>query len=130
MKTGENIQSHKDLRVWREAMDLAEGCYRLTIKFPRDEAYGLTAQIRRSAVSVPANIAEGYGRETTGSYIQFLKVAQGSLKELETLLMLAERVGIAGPDIIGQALDRCDVVGKMLNALIRSLQRHGSKDTE
>jgi four helix bundle protein len=127
---GEVIKSHRDLRVWREAMDLAEGCYRLTSKFPRDETYGLTAQIRRSVVSVPANIAEGYGRETTGSYMQFLKMAQGSLKELETLLMLTERVGIASAEITGQALDRCDVVGKMLNALMRSLQRHGTKDIE
>jgi len=127
---GEVIQSYRDLLVWSGAMDLAEVCYRLSTGFPRDEAYGLTAQIRRSAVSVPANIAEGYGRENTGSYVQFLKVAQGSLKELETHLMLAERVGIVRAEATGSALERCDAVGKMLNALIRSLQRHRTKDTE
>jgi four helix bundle protein len=127
---GAVVQSYKDLRVWREAMDLAEACYRLSIRFPRDEAYGLTAQVRRSAASVPANIAEGYGRESTGSYVQFPKVAQGSLKELETHLMLAERVGIVGAEATTPILDRCDIVGKMLNALIRSLQRHGTKDAE
>ena len=130
MTTGAVIQSYKDLRVWREAMDLAEACYRLSTGFPRDEAYGLTAQVRRSAVSVPANIAEGYGRENRGSYVQFLKVAQGSLKELETHLVLAERVGIVSAEATVPVLDRCEVVGKMLNALIRSLQRHGTKDTE
>ena len=128
--TGTIVRSHRDLRVWREAMDLAEVCYRLSIGFPRDELYGLTSQTRRSAVSVPANIAEGYGRENTGSYVQFLKVAQGSLKELETHLELIERIGIASRDDIAPILDRCEVVGKMLNSLIRSLQRHGTKDTE
>jgi four helix bundle protein len=127
---GAVVQSYKDLRVWREAMDLAEACYRLSIRFPRDEAYGLTAQVRRSAASVPANIAEGYGRESTGSYVQFLKVAQGSLKELETHLMLAERVGIVSAEATTPILDRCEIVGKMLNALIRSLQRRGTKDAE
>ena len=126
--TGAVIQSHKDLRVWREAMDLAEACYRLSTAFPRDEAYGLTSQVRRSAVSVPANIAEGYGRENTGSYVQFLKVAQGSLKELETHVELAERVGIVSTEAITPILGRCEGVGKMLNALIRSLQRHVTKD--
>jgi four helix bundle protein len=124
------IQSYKDLRVWREAMALAEACYRLSTRFPRDEAYGLTTQVRRSAVSVPANITEGYGRENTGSYVQFLKVAQGSLKELETHLMLAERVGVASAEATTPILAHCDDIGKMLNGLIRSLQRHGTRDSE
>ncbi len=111
-------------------MDLAEACYRLSVGFPRDELYGLTSQTRRSAVSVPANIAEGYGRENTGSYVQFSKVAQGSLKELETHLELIERIGIANREATAPILDRCEVVGKMLNSLIRSLQRHGTRDTE
>ena len=128
MTTGAAILSYKDLRVWREAMDLAEACYRVSVRFPRDEAYGLTTQVRRSAVSVAANIAEGYGRENTGSYIQFLKIAQGSLKELETHLLLSERVGIVSAEITKEVLDRCDDVGKMLNSLIRSLQRHGTKE--
>jgi four helix bundle protein len=76
-------------------MTLAESCYLLTGNFPREEMFGLTSQIRRSAASIPANVAEGHGRENTASFIQQLRVAQGSLKELETHLLLAERVGIA-----------------------------------
>jgi four helix bundle protein len=69
------IKSYRDLKVWLDAMTLVEGCYLYTKVFPRDEMYGLTAQIRRASVSAPANIAEGYGRDNTGSYIQFLKIA-------------------------------------------------------
>lgn len=117
----ETIQSYRDLRVWREAMTLAEVAYRHTKQFPRDEMFGLTAQIRRAAASIPANIAEGYGRESTGNYIQFLRVAQGSCKEVETHALLAGRVleGISSPD---ELLRQCEVVGKMLHGLIRSLQ--------
>ena len=116
-----SIQSYRDLRVWREGMLLAEEAYRFTRAFPRDELFGLTAQIRRAAASVPANIAEGYGRDNTGNYIQFLRIAQGSCKEVETHALLAERVleGIGSPTTL---LDQCDVVGKMLHGLIRSLQ--------
>src|SRR5262245_3335607 len=89
---GEAVQSHRDLRVWREAMLLAELCYQHTRDFPRDELFDLTAQIRRAAASIPANIAEGYGRESTRAYAQFLRIAQGSCKELETHVVLAERV--------------------------------------
>jgi four helix bundle protein len=96
------IESYRDLRVWREAMDLAETCYRLTAGFPREEMFGITAQIRRAAVSIPANIAEGYGRDSKGSYGQFLRVAQGSLKELETHLLLSQRLGLATEQNVGQ----------------------------
>jgi four helix bundle protein len=78
------FQSYRDLRVWQEAMALAELCYRHTRDFPREELFGLTTQIRRAAASIPANIAEGWGRESTGAYLQFLRIAQGSCKELET----------------------------------------------
>ena len=115
------IQSYRDLRVWREAMLLAEEAYRFTKPFPRDEMFGLTAQIRRAAASVPANIAEGYGRESTGNYIQFLRIAQGSCKEVETHALLAHRVLDEVEDPVG-LLDHCDTVGKMLHGLIRSLQ--------
>jgi four helix bundle protein len=115
------IQSYRDLRVWREAMSLAEEAYRFTKAFPRDELFGLTAQMRRAAASVPANIAEGYGRENKGSYIQFLRIAQGSCKEVETHALLAQRVldDIGSPEVL---LERSDTVGKMLHGLIRSLQ--------
>src|SRR2546421_9349556 len=88
------IRSYRDLRVWKEAMNLAEAACRLTGQFPKHEIYGFTAQIRRAAASVPANIAEGYGRESRGAYVQFLRVAQGSLKELETHLLLATRIDL------------------------------------
>lgn len=78
------IQSYRDLKVWQEAVNLAEICYRFTKTFPKEELYGMTSQIRRASVSIAANIAEGYGRKTRGEYIQFLYIAQGSLKELET----------------------------------------------
>lgn len=116
------INSYRDLKVWQDAMSLAEECYRLTRPFPRDEMFGLTSQIRRSAASIPANIAEGHGRENTGSFIQHLRIAQGSLKELETHLLLSERVGAAEAGFSKQALDRCESLGRMLRGLIRSLQ--------
>lgn len=118
-----SVQSYRGLRVWNEAMALAEGCYRLTGEFPKDELYGMTSQIRRSAASVPANIAEAYGRENRGEYIQFLRVAQGSLKELETHLLLSERVQLASGKSFEPVLSQCETVGKMLRALIRSLQK-------
>jgi len=82
----------------------------------------MTSQIRRAAASIPANIAEGRGRETPGEFIQFLRVAQGSLKELETHLLLSERIGVMLPIEAEAMLARCEAVGKMLRALIRSLQ--------
>jgi four helix bundle protein len=120
------IKSYKDLRVWREAMEIAAQSYRLSARFPRDEAYGLTSQLRRAVVSIAANIAEGYGRESTGAYVQFLKVAQGSLKEAETLLLLAEQIEVAPKGAAAPLLERTDALGRMLNGLIRSLQKDSS----
>ena len=118
---GQEINSYKDLRVWREAMDVAEACYRLTRAFPKDELFGLTSQIRRAAVSIPANIAEGHGRELTGSFVQSLRVAQGSLKELETHLLIARRIDLVGNEVEALTM-QCEAIGKMIRALIRSLQ--------
>jgi four helix bundle protein len=123
----QSINSYRDLRVWQDAMTLAESCYRLTRQFPRDELFGLTSQIRRSAGSVPANIAEGHGRDNTGNFVQHLRVAQGSLKELETHLILAERVGILPSPDLQAALTLCESLGKMVRALIRSLQDKSPK---
>jgi four helix bundle protein len=116
-------RSYRGLRVWNEAMALAEGCYRLTREFPKAELFGMTSQIRGAAASVPANIAEGYGREGRGEYIQLLRVAQGSLKELETHLLLSRRVELAPETAFEVVLAQCEIVGKMLRALIRSLQK-------
>jgi len=116
------ITSYRDLLVWQEAMNLAELAYRLAAGLPKDELYGLTSQIKRSAVSIAANIAEGYGRDSRGSYIQQLKVAQGSLKELETHVLIAERVRLMAGDNSQQLLTLTDRVGRMLRGLIRSLE--------
>ncbi len=115
------IQSYRDLRVWQKGMDLAEACYVVTKTFPKEEMYGITSQIRRAAVSIPANIAEGYGREYTGEYIQFLRIAQGSLKELETHLLLAVRVKIASDQAVNPIVNECETLGRMLRSLIRTL---------
>jgi four helix bundle protein len=103
-------------------VELAKGCYLLTRKFPKDELFGLTSQIRRSSTSIPANIAEGNGRENTGEYIQFLRIAQGSLKELETHLIVSREVAITTAAQIALLLAQADSLGKMIRTLIRKLQ--------
>jgi four helix bundle protein len=122
------IRSYRDLRVWNEAMELAADCYRLTRAFPREEVFGITAQIRRAAASVPANIAEGYGRDNAGNYVQFLRIAQGSLKELETHLILASHVGVTKVPEVEPHLAKADAIGKMLRSLIRSVQQSCAKE--
>lgn len=117
------VNSYRDLRVWQEAMSLAEKCYHLTRKLPKEELFGMSTQIRRSAASIAANIAEGHGREQTRSFLHFLRMAQGSLKELETHLLLAERVEIAEASTVRALLQNCDGLGRMLRSYIRSLQR-------
>ncbi|MEH2114885.1 four helix bundle protein [Nostoc sp.] len=117
------MQSYRDLKVWQEAMNLAESCYRATKSFPKEETYGMTAQIRRAAASIAANIAEGYGRRTRGEYVQFLYIAQGSLKELETHLLLSIRVELASSQTINLVINQCESVGKLLLLLIRSLEK-------
>jgi four helix bundle protein len=109
-------------------MTLAESSYRLTGRFPRDEAYGMTSQIRRASASVPANVAEGHGRESSGSFVQFLRNAQGSLKELETHLLLSVRVGLTSETAVEPLLKQADELGRMLRSLIRSIQRKQSNE--
>ena len=113
------MSDHRNLIAWREAMTLVELVYRDTENFPRDEAFGLRTQVRRAAVSVPSNIAEGSGRNSSGEMRQFVGIACGSLAELETQLELAVRLGFmeSGATAIHQA----DRVGKLVNALRRSL---------
>ena len=118
----ENIRSYRDLIVWQTAMALAAACYFKTRAFPRSEMYGMTSQIRRAAASIPANIAEGNGRENTGAYINHLRIAQGSLKELETHILLAQTVELMESDVSTDLLDKSERVGKLLRALIRALQ--------
>jgi four helix bundle protein len=119
------INSYRDLKVWQTAMEIAECAYALTREFPKSELYGLTNQIRRASVSIAANIAEGYGRDSTGNFVNFLRVSQGSIKELETHLLLSARVGLVDPEQAEPLLGKCDELGKMMRAYIRSLQRSG-----
>ena len=109
-------------------MTIAEEAYRVTARFPREEMFGMTSQTRRAAVSIAANIAEGHGRESSGSFIQFLRMSQGSLKELETHLLLAVRVKLTTLEEVAPILQRCEGLGKMLRSLIRSIQRRQSND--
>lgn len=126
MASGSNrpdvIRSYKDLEVWQIAVATATAVYSTTSSFPREEQYGLTAQMRRAAVSVASNIAEGYGRESTASYVQFLRIAQGSVKELETHVVIAQNVGFLAPGAAAELQARFDSIGRMLRALVRSLE--------
>jgi four helix bundle protein len=115
------IKSYKDMIVWQQAMDLVVAAYAATRHWPKEERYGLTSQARRAATSVPANIAEGFARENRGSYRQFLRIAQGSLKELETHLLIAQRVGFAGQESTASLFSQAESVGKLLRLLIRKL---------
>jgi four helix bundle protein len=116
------VASHKELDVRKKAIGIAESSYLLTSKFPRDEQFGLTSQIRRAAVSIAANIAEGYGRDQIGNYVQFLRVSLGSARELDTYIVIAIRVGILSAEAAAPLVRECDDVCRMLHGLIRSLQ--------
>lgn len=116
------ITNFKDLIIWQKGMDIAEKCYFLTKLFPRDELYGMVQQIRRSAVSIPANIAEGYGRRYTTEYVRFINIAQGSINELETHLILSQRVGITNKKDIELIIYWLHEESRMINALIKKLK--------
>ena len=116
------LKSYKELKVWQKAYDLCHLVYKTTGAFPSDERYGLTAQARRSAVSVPSNIAEGYGRKTTADYVRMLYIALGSLCELETQIMLSEDLSYGKKDRVTDLKNSISEVERMLKALIRSLE--------
>jgi four helix bundle protein len=116
------ISSYRDLLVWQAGVELATRCFELTASFPASELYGMTSQIRRASVSVAANIAEGHGRDSTGSFIQFLRLAQGSLKEVETHVVIGGRVGLFDEQTVGSLQEQCDEIGRMLRSLIRTLE--------
>jgi four helix bundle protein len=116
------VNSYRDLKVWQKAMDLVIECYRLTQQFPKTETYGLSNQLQRAAVSVPANIAEGHGRESLKEYLYYLSIANGSLMELETHLLIAQRLNYLSEAEIQGALNIASEVGKMLSSLSRSLK--------
>ncbi len=119
---GVQIKSFRDLVVWQKAMDLVELIYSITKQFPSDERYALTSQLRRASVSVPSNIAEGYGRHSTLDYIRFLQIALGSLNEVQTQLELGCRLGFVGKDAVIDAFSLCTEIEKMLVALVMKLR--------
>ena len=117
----ERICSYTDLVVWQKAVELVTEIYKATSTFPREEMFGLTSQMRRSAVSVPSNIAEGQGRATKGEFIQFLATARGSLFELKTQFHIAGALGFLTPQRTEDLTLRADSIGQLLNGLLRSL---------
>ena len=117
------VQHYRQLEVWQLAMDLAERCYQATKGFPKEELFGLTSQIRRSAVSIPANIAEGQGREHTKEFLNHLSMARGSLLELETHLMLSQRIGLLQQPELDSLLTMTDRLGRMLSGLRKALEK-------
>jgi four helix bundle protein len=114
--------SYRDLIVWQKATALVTEIYRATRDFPREEMFGLTSQLRRSAVSAASNIAEGQGRMSKGEFRQFLGQARGSLIEMETQLVIAGNLGFLTPESVAGLMDRSGEVSRLLHGLIKSLQ--------
>ena len=117
------VKSYRDLLVWQKAVDLVTCCYALTKILPRSETYGLVGQIRRAAVSIPANIAEGHGREHLGDYLRHLSVANGSLMELETHFLIAQRLNYLGAEDVDRVLAQSGEVSRMLTGLTKKLRQ-------
>jgi len=120
--SGMDFKSYRDLDVWQKAMDLVIECYQITSSFPKSEIFGLTSQLQRAAVSVPANIAEGRARQHTKELVQYISIAHGSLAELETHIQIAYRLNYIDKVRLDQLMDRASSVGRMLNGLRKSLQ--------
>ena len=116
------LKNYKDLKVWQKSYKLCLEIYRITTKFPKEEKYGLTSQIRRSVVSIPSNIAEGYGRKTTLDYIRMFYISYGSVCELETQILLAGDLDLIEKSELGKLKKDIAEVERMLKALIKSLE--------
>jgi four helix bundle protein len=120
------IRSHRDLDVWKDAMRLVEIAYRFTDTLPSREQFGLCQQMRRAAVSIPSNIAEGHSRHTRPAYVNHLRIALGSQAELETQLELTVRLGLASAAAAKECEQQTALVGRRLHALVQSLERSDS----
>ena len=116
-----SVRSYRDLIAWQKAMDLAAAVYRITETFPAREQFGLSNQMRRASVSIPSNIAEGQGRGTTKDYVHFLHIARGSLQELETQLLLSQRLSFASESDVQGLRTLCDEVSRLVSGLMNSL---------
>lgn len=123
------IASHRDLIVWQRAIEMTVAVYELTAGFPREEIFGLSSQLRRAGVSVASNIAEGYGRASTGEYRQFLGTARGSNLELQTQLVLARRLGMGDPPKIDHVEALSFEVSKMLVAMMGKIGKNRQQGT-
>ena len=117
MPTNSDYPSFKKLEVWRDGIELVADVYRRTENFPVRERYGLSAQLRRAAISVPANIAEGYGRSTRGEYLNMLSVARGSLNEVETLCIICMRLGVGDQNALEELCARVNALQRRLTRL-------------
>lgn len=114
--------SYREQFIWKRGIQLSVNCYKLTEHFPKSELYGLTSQIRRSAVSVPSNIAEGYGRKTKGEYVQFLHIALGSLRELDTQLIIAKEVGLTDAKLFITVMNEVEEMQKIMVSTLNKLK--------
>ena len=123
------MKNYKELEVWQLAKTFAIELYKMTAAFPRAEQFGLTAQIRRAGTSVPANIAEGWGRGSAGEYIQFLLIARGSLMEAETHLIIANELGYLEPEQLKLCQGLVERIGQMLNRLVQALRNRRRSDS-
>jgi len=117
------VKNYRELIVWQKAMDLVIEVYTVSRTFPREEVYGLTSQIRKAAVSVPSNIAEGQGRRTTADFLRHLSISYGSLREVETQTLIATRLGYLTERRCQEVLNLAAEVGRLLNGLMASLAR-------
>src|SRR6185295_18113542 len=117
------VKNYQELIVWQKAMDLVVEVYAISRTFPREEIYGLTSQLRRAAVSVPSNIAEGQGRRTTADFLRHLSISYGSLREVETQTLIATRLHYVTTERSKQVLNMTAEVGRLLNGLMSSLGR-------
>ena len=118
------VKNYSELIVWQKAIDLVVEIYEASKCFPRDEVYGLISQLKRAVVSVPSNIAEGQGRRTSNEFIHFLYIANGSLREVETQVVIAQRLGLVAEDRKRDLLSQSAEVGRILYGLIKSLETH------
>ncbi|MCC5934892.1 MAG: four helix bundle protein [Balneolales bacterium] len=116
-----SLKSYQELTVWQKSIDLTLKIYRHTSGFPTEEKFGITSQIRRAATSIPANIAEGQARRTTGEFLQSLGIARGSLAETETYLIISQKLGLISETVCEPLLNDCTEISKMLNGLMKAL---------
>jgi len=116
------VESFKDLIVWQKGIELVNDIYKVTKHFPKEELYCITSQIRRAAISIPSNIAEGWGRGTTKNYIQFLEISRGSLYELNTLIIISNNLTHLSKDDSSEIENKIFEIGRMLNSLITKLE--------